>query len=110
MQERRRNPRFEIMRPARLKISPANPGDTHAEVEGLVHDAAKHGVLVVTRRGIVVGTEIEVTVFLPNDIQTSCAGKVVRVVANLTADGQFGLGVACTRPFSDPVRLRRAST
>lgn len=109
MKERRRNPRFKVMQPARLKISPAHPGDTHAEVEALVHDAAIEGVLVVTRRGVLVGTEVEVTALMPNNVQTTCAGKVVRVVADFTADGKFGLGIACTRPFSDPVRLRGAS-
>ncbi len=109
MEEHRRSRRFKIMQPARLKISPADPGDAHAEVEGLVHDAATDGLLVVTRRGILLGTEIEVTVLMPNDVQTTWAGKVVRVVADFTADGKLGLGIACTRTFSEPIRLQRAS-
>ncbi len=68
MKERRRNPRFKITQPARLKISSADSGDTHAEVEALVHDAAIDGVLVVTRRVILVGTEVEVTVLMPYDM------------------------------------------
>ena len=108
MEERRRSRRFKIMQPARLKISPADPRDTDAEMDGLVQDVAINGVLVVTRRGILVGTAVEVTLSIANDVQMSCAGKVVRVVADFTANGKFGLAIACTRPFSDPVRLRGA--
>ncbi len=105
MEERRKSRRFNILRPATLKIPAEAEKGTAAELEVLADNVAIDGALVVTPRAVRLGTAVELTVFMPNGIRTSCAGTVVRVTPQFTADGAVGLAIACTRPFSEPFRI-----
>lgn len=103
MEERRRSPRFRILQPAVVTIQLDQTGEMSPPENALVHNVAANGVLVLAKRGIAMGTLVEVTIFLPHELRTSCAGKVVRVIDS-TADGSVGLGIECTRPFAEPIR------
>ena len=93
------------MQPATLRFPREGTWNLRSEAGVLVDNVAIDGLLVVTKRAIPVGTEVEVTVVMPNEVQTSCAGKIVRVITDLSSDGAVGLGIECTRPFSEPFRV-----
>ncbi len=109
MEERRRSPRFKILQPAAVSMQLDQSGELSSPEDALVHNAAINGVLVLTKRAIPLGTVVEVTIFLPHELRASCAGKVVRV-SDSTADGNVGLGIECTRPFTEPVRAAEPVT
>lgn len=104
MEDRRKSPRFQIIRPAALKIPKGGIDHLGTEMKVLAENAAVDGVLVATEQVIPVGTEVEVTIFMPNDVWTSCAGKVVRVAPGAAPDRRLWVAIECTRPFSEPFR------
>lgn len=77
--------------------------DTH--VEAFAQNVSLWGVFVISQRAAPVGTEVEVTLLLPNGLQSSTTGKVVRVAPEFTGDGRIEMGIECNRPFSEPIRV-----
>jgi PilZ domain len=74
------------------------------EIQGRTANVGLHGVFGRTVTPIELGTEVEITIFLPNGLRTRSAGRVVRVDDRPDSEGTFGFAVECTKPFSEPER------
>lgn len=97
MKDRRRNPRFQISQPALIRL----PGhDPQHVVHAIAHNVSREGALLLASAPLALHTEIELTILLPQNLKTSCLGRVIRVERDGREDS-FGVAVQCRGFFSD---------
>ena len=85
--ERRQNPRFRVTQAAKLVPKDA---DLPAEIMGRADNISEHGMRVVARRGLEVGTDIDVR-FAVGDQILEASAEIVRATA--TDDGSTDMGI-----------------
>src|SRR5947208_382178 len=92
MLERRRRRRFPAQLPVVLKIQEQAGW---CEVRGISENASEIGVLLFANRNVPLGAAVEVSISMPNGVQLSALGTVVRTTPGYGRD-KFAIAVQCT--------------
>jgi|SRR5215472_9088629 len=90
--ERRRSPRFSAQHQVLIQLV----SEPEIGLFGLSQNISAAGVRFVTDSPPRVGSDVQVTFFLPN-ARASALGAVVRI--DEESGGRFGIAVACKQPF-----------
>jgi PilZ domain-containing protein len=91
--ERRRNPRILIQCPVLVqRLSEPEVG-----LFALLHNISLTGVRFLTETALTVGSDVQVSFFLPNQARASTQGTVVRIEEE--SRGRFGVAIDCKQPF-----------
>jgi hypothetical protein len=91
--ERRRSPRVSIQCPVLVQLV----SEPEVGLFGLSQNASITGIRFSTETAFNLGTEIQVSLFLPNKARASARGTVVRIEEENVA--RFGVAVDCREPF-----------
>ena len=91
--ERRRSPRVSIQCPVLVQLV----SEPEVGLFGLSQNVSITGIRFSTETAFNVGTEVQVSFFLPNKARASARGTVVRIEEESV--GRFGVAVAYKQPF-----------
>jgi PilZ domain len=91
--ERRRSPRVSIQCSVLVQLV----SEPEVGLFGLSQNVSITGIRFSTETAFNVGTEVQVSFFLPNKARASARGTVVRIEEENV--GRFGVAVACKQPF-----------